>query len=137
MPTGLDRTLVWGLAAALIVGALVGTEREKSKTVSGNVGIGGVRTFILFALSGALGAWLGPLALLPVILLSSLQGAVVGVTLLLLGKGEPGPEGRATPAAAPAGDDDGWVPPRHAIPYGPFLVLAALEWLHMQPRCGG
>ncbi|MGE5125276.1 MAG: MgtC/SapB family protein, partial [Betaproteobacteria bacterium] len=58
MPTGLDRTLVWGLAAALIVGALVGIEREKSKAVSGNVGIGGVRTFILFALSGALGAWL-------------------------------------------------------------------------------
>ena len=58
MPTGLDRTLVWGLAAALIVGALVGTEREKSKAVSGNVGIGGVRTFILFALSGAVGAWL-------------------------------------------------------------------------------
>ena len=58
MPTGLDHTLVWGLAAALIVGALVGTEREKSKALSGNVGIGGVRTFILFALSGAVGAWL-------------------------------------------------------------------------------
>ena len=58
MPTGLDRTLVLGLAAALIIGALVGTEREKSKALSGNVGIGGVRTFILFALSGAVGGWL-------------------------------------------------------------------------------
>ena len=58
MPTGLDRTLAWGLAAALIIGALVGTEREKSKAQSGNVGIGGVRTFILFALSGAVGGWL-------------------------------------------------------------------------------
>lgn len=58
MPGGLDRTLVWGLAAALIIGALVGTEREKSKALSGNVGIGGVRTFILFALSGAVGGWL-------------------------------------------------------------------------------
>jgi uncharacterized membrane protein (DUF4010 family) len=55
---GLDPTLVWGLAAALIVGALVGTEREKNKLLSGQVGIGGVRTFILFALSGALGGWL-------------------------------------------------------------------------------
>ncbi|HVO10640.1 MAG TPA: MgtC/SapB family protein [Vicinamibacteria bacterium] len=55
---GLDRTLVWGLAAALIVGALVGIERERSKTVSGHIGIGGVRTFILFALAGAVGAWL-------------------------------------------------------------------------------
>ncbi len=58
MPTSLDHTLVWGLAAALVVGALVGTEREKSKALSGHVGIGGVRTFILFALSGAVGAWL-------------------------------------------------------------------------------
>jgi uncharacterized membrane protein (DUF4010 family) len=58
MPGGLDRTLVWGLAAALIIGALVGTEREKSKALSGNVGIGGVRTFILFSLSGAVGGWL-------------------------------------------------------------------------------
>src|SRR5512142_2272737 len=55
---GLDRTLAWGLAAALIVGALVGTERERTKTVSGHIGIGGVRTFILFALAGAVGAWL-------------------------------------------------------------------------------
>jgi uncharacterized membrane protein (DUF4010 family) len=58
MPSGLDRTLVVGLAAALIIGALVGTEREKSKALSGNVGIGGVRTFILFALSGAVAGWL-------------------------------------------------------------------------------
>jgi len=58
MPAPLDPKLVWGLAAALIIGALVGTEREKSKALSGNVGIGGVRTFILFALSGAVGGWL-------------------------------------------------------------------------------
>jgi uncharacterized membrane protein (DUF4010 family) len=58
MPSGLDPTLVRGLAAALIIGALVGTEREKSKALSGNVGIGGVRTFILFALSGAVAGWL-------------------------------------------------------------------------------
>src|SRR5512135_3886907 len=54
----LDPELVKGLGAALIVGALVGTERERSKALSGNVGIGGVRTFILFALSGAVSAWL-------------------------------------------------------------------------------
>jgi uncharacterized membrane protein (DUF4010 family) len=49
---------VWGLASALIIGALVGIERERSKALSGNVGIGGVRTFILFALIGAVASWL-------------------------------------------------------------------------------
>jgi uncharacterized membrane protein (DUF4010 family) len=58
MPTSLDPRLVWGLASALIIGALVGIERERSKALSGNVGIGGVRTFILFALVGAVAAWL-------------------------------------------------------------------------------
>jgi uncharacterized membrane protein (DUF4010 family) len=58
MPSALDPRLVWGLAAALIVGALVGIERERSKGLSGNVGIGGLRTFILFALTGAVASWL-------------------------------------------------------------------------------
>jgi uncharacterized membrane protein (DUF4010 family) len=58
MPTSLDPRLVWGLASALIIGALVGIERERSKALSGNVGIGGVRTFILFALAGAVASWL-------------------------------------------------------------------------------
>jgi len=58
MPTSLDPRLVWGLASALIIGALVGIERERSKALSGNVGIGGVRTFILFALTGAVASWL-------------------------------------------------------------------------------
>ena len=30
MPTSLDPQLVWGLASALIIGSLVGIEREKS-----------------------------------------------------------------------------------------------------------
>lgn len=59
MSVGLDAELVRGLGAALIVGALVGIERERSKSLAGNVGIGGVRTFILFALAGALASWLG------------------------------------------------------------------------------
>ncbi len=58
MLPALDPQLVWGLAAAFIVGALVGIERERSKALAGNVGIGGVRTFILFALTGAAASWL-------------------------------------------------------------------------------
>jgi len=78
-------------------------------------------------LLAGLGGWLGALALLPVVLLASLQGVVVGLLLIAVGKSQPGP----APGAPPAGDgeEDDWVPPRHAVPFGPFLVLAALEWL--------
>jgi uncharacterized membrane protein (DUF4010 family) len=57
--TGFDGQLVWGLAAAVLIGALVGIEREKKKSESADLGIGGVRTFILFSLSGAVAALLG------------------------------------------------------------------------------
>ena len=95
-----------------------------------------------------LGAFLGLGALLPVVLLASLQGSIVGVALLALGRGQPGPEvptptatptatatatatptPTAAPTAAPADEDD-WVPPKHAVPFGPFLALGALEWLY-------
>lgn len=101
-----------------------------------------------------LGAWLGAPALLPVVLLASLQGVVVGVALIALGKAQPGPEprppveapppseaapepaGQAAPdAPAPANeeeeDEEDWVPPRNAVPFGPFLALGALEWLYL------
>jgi leader peptidase (prepilin peptidase)/N-methyltransferase len=77
----------------------------------------------VWLLSG-IGAWLGVQALLPVILLASIQGAIVGVALLALGRAEKGPE------AGGAAQPDGWVPPRNAVPFGPFLVLASLEWLY-------
>jgi leader peptidase (prepilin peptidase)/N-methyltransferase len=97
-------------------------------------------------LLGGIGAWLGPWGLLPVILLSSLQGSLVGIGLLLLGKGQPGPpaappvETAAPPephgadanSGAPPAEDD-WIPPRNAVPFGPFLALAALEWLLLGP----
>jgi leader peptidase (prepilin peptidase)/N-methyltransferase len=109
-------------------------------------------------LLAGLGAWLGPSALLPVVLFASLQGSIVGLTLIALGKGQPGPEQTAVrsdplqalhgetdeapgaPGAAPpapstliadadADADADWVPPKHAVPFGPFLVAGALEWL--------
>jgi uncharacterized membrane protein (DUF4010 family) len=58
LPGGPDAQLVWGFAAAFLIGALVGLEREKKKSASDDLGIGGVRTFIVFALSGAVAAWL-------------------------------------------------------------------------------
>lgn len=45
-------------AIALAIGALVGIERQKKQAEDPHPGIGGLRTFILFALAGALAAWL-------------------------------------------------------------------------------
>jgi leader peptidase (prepilin peptidase)/N-methyltransferase len=63
-----------------------------------------------FKLLGALGAWMGPGALLPIVLLSSLIGAIVGGAYLAI-RGHD----RATP-----------------IPFGPFI--AAAGWV--QFVCG-
>ncbi|BDG04293.1 prepilin peptidase [Anaeromyxobacter oryzae] len=106
-------------------------------------------------LLGGIGAWLGARGLLPVVLLASTQGAVFGIALLLLGRGQPGPDGAgraptadpssaepATTSAEPApapnltaalpeDAEDAWIPPRHAIPFGPFLAAAAIEWLYL------
>lgn len=75
-------------------------------------------------LLSAIGAWMGWQALLPVVMLSALQGAVVGALLLAAGK-----DPAARLPAQPSSPDDDWVPPKHAVPYGPFLSLAALEVL--------
>jgi leader peptidase (prepilin peptidase)/N-methyltransferase len=102
-------------------------------------------------LLAGIGAWLGAPALLPVVLLASTQGSVYGLALVALGKGEPGPsptqdadegatEAEPPPAEEaegvgdgeqPAADLDDWVPPKHAVPFGPFLVAGALEWLYL------
>jgi len=59
-----------------------------------------------FKLLAALGAWMGPFALLPIVLLSSLIGAIVGGTFLAI-RGHD----RATP-----------------IPFGPFIAAAGWAW---------
>jgi uncharacterized membrane protein (DUF4010 family) len=45
-------------AIALFIGALVGLEREKKQAAAPRRGIGGLRTFMLFAEAGAVAAWL-------------------------------------------------------------------------------
>ncbi len=27
--------------------------------------------------------------------------------------------------------EEAWIPPRHAVPFGPFLAAGALEWLYL------
>ncbi len=57
----MDPILVRNFAIALFIGALVGLEREKKDAPDAEHRIGGLRTFILFALAGATSAWLGQL----------------------------------------------------------------------------
>jgi leader peptidase (prepilin peptidase)/N-methyltransferase len=55
---------------------------------------------------------------------------VVGLALVAIGKAQPGPP----PGAGAADDDEAWVPPRNAVPFGPFLALGAVEWLWLSGR---
>jgi leader peptidase (prepilin peptidase)/N-methyltransferase len=60
-----------------------------------------------FKLLAALGAWMGPVSLLPIILLSSLIGALIGGTLIALRRHQ-----RERP-----------------MPFGPFIAAAGWVWL--------
>ncbi|HZW88084.1 MAG TPA: prepilin peptidase [Myxococcaceae bacterium] len=75
------------------------------------------------------GSYLGWRPLFGVLLLSAVQGALVGTTLLLF-------QGRAGSAPPPPGapaTEDGWEPETTALPYGPWLALAALELAFLGP----
>ena len=114
LPDQITLPLLWlGLLLALapmfvdptsaILGAAIGYLSLWSvywafKLLTGKEGMG----YGDFKLLGALGAWMGPWALLPIILLSSLIGAVIG-GIYLATRGRD----RATP-----------------IPFGPFLAAA-------------
>jgi len=118
LPDQLTLPLLWlGLIASLvsmfvtpsvaIIGAVIGylslwTVFWGFKLATGKEGMG----YGDFKLLGALGAWMGALALLPIILLSSLVGAIVGGTALALQGRD-----RSTP-----------------IPFGPFIAAAGWTW---------
>jgi leader peptidase (prepilin peptidase)/N-methyltransferase len=195
----LPHRLTWPLIALGLVAAGLGLAPARSlasAALGGGLGFGAFALVSLVGerllkkealgfgdvfLLGGLGAWFGAGALLPVVLLASLQGSVVGLALILIGRSQPGPaeaplasppllapaetpgmspldtpatptegtpEGTRPVAARqaapvlevprPAADADlvGWVPPRHALPFGPFLVAGALEWLWLGERLG-
>ena len=68
-----------------------------------------------FKLLGALGAWFGAGAILPIILMSSVVGAVVGGTIMAV-RGQ-----------------DSQVP----MPFGPFIAAAGFGWLIFAPQLRG
>jgi leader peptidase (prepilin peptidase) / N-methyltransferase len=92
---------------AAILGAVIGYMSLWSvywlfKLLTGKEGMG----FGDFKLLAVMGAWMGPGALLPIILLSSLVGAVIGGTMIALRKHE-----REVP-----------------MPFGPFIAMAGWIW---------
>ncbi len=164
----LPHALTWPLLASGLLLAPFGLTAAPS-FASAALGAGiGFATFGLISVAGArlmkqealgfgdvwllagIGAWLGPWALLPVVLFASLLGSLVGVALIVLGKAQPGPppapvpssepslgpapepapDPATTPAEPTADEDEDWIPPRNAVPFGPFLALAAFMWLY-------
>lgn len=80
MERALDMATVWDFAVAILIGALAGIEREKRKELDQVHTIGGLRTFILLALVGAVAAWLSRAAGAPWIFVGAL--IAVGATLV-------------------------------------------------------
>jgi leader peptidase (prepilin peptidase)/N-methyltransferase len=123
LPDQLTLPLLWlGLLLALlpmfvaapasIIGAAIGYLSLWSvywlfKLLTGKEGMGHGD----FKLLAALGAWMGPVALLPMILLSSLIGALIGGLLIALRKHQ-----REVP-----------------IPFGPFIAAAGWVWFVSGP----
>ncbi len=70
---------VWNFATALLIGALIGIEREKRKIEDGDSATAGLRTFILFAQVGAMAGWLSQVTNMPWLLVSGLVAVAVPV----------------------------------------------------------
>jgi len=84
----LDPVLLRDFAIAVLLGALVGVDRER-KAVDEPRRFGGLRTFTLVSLAGAISAWLSGLLGSPAILAAALAGLI---GLLAIGHlREPGP----------------------------------------------
>jgi len=77
----MDATLV-GFVIALLIGALIGIEREKTQRQSGQESATGIRTFILIAQAGAIAAWLSREASQPLVFVAI---GVVSAALVLAG----------------------------------------------------
>ncbi|MFL5332646.1 MAG: MgtC/SapB family protein, partial [Geminicoccaceae bacterium] len=96
-----DLDTIRDFAIALLIGALIGVEREKRKS-DGEAGIGGLRTFILVALVGAAAGYLSAGGGVPWLVVATIL-AVTSLVLVgywLVGSGEPGSYGLTTELAA-------------------------------------
>src|SRR5262245_60755865 len=102
MHSGLELETVHKFGTALLIRALVGIEREERISGEGEAGVGGLRTFVLTALLGAIGGWLAD-ALhtpAPLVVVLTLVGAGVLAGYVLAARVHPDSLGITTEAAA-------------------------------------
>lgn len=85
VPT-LDVELVRNLAIALFIGALVGIDRERRAATVQT--FGGIRTFMLIALAGAVATWLGPLIGMPWLVAAGLFALTALLVVAYVGQSE-------------------------------------------------
>lgn len=93
---------LFSFGIAILIGALVGIEREKKKVDEREPTIGGLRTFMLIAMAGAIAAWLSVELSSPWIFISVgvVIGAVVVAGYILHVLGHPDAHGTTTEVAA-------------------------------------
>jgi uncharacterized membrane protein (DUF4010 family) len=98
----LDLDTVRDFATALLIGTLIGIERERHKQTDHGASVGGLRTFILFALLGALGGWLTLQLASPWILVAVVLATLAAVvaSYVLAAQAQPGELGLTTELAA-------------------------------------
>jgi uncharacterized membrane protein (DUF4010 family) len=98
----IDLLLIQEFGTALLIGALIGLEREKRKATEKETDIGGLRTFIIFALIGAICGWLTDLLDMPWILIAGLVAVTATVTVgyVVTAQRTPESSGITTEAAA-------------------------------------
>ncbi len=98
----LDFDTVRDFATALLIGTLLGIERERHKQSDGDISVGGLRTFILFAMLGAIGGWLAKLLDFPWILVAVVLATLVAVvaSYVLAARVQPDALGLTTELAA-------------------------------------
>jgi uncharacterized membrane protein (DUF4010 family) len=95
-------SLLGDFGTALLIGALIGIEREKRKSTEKEGDIAGLRTFTVIALIGAIAGWLDATLMMPWIL----PAALLSVTLAIVGgylvkaRAQPDSLGLTTEAAA-------------------------------------
>src|SRR5262245_44261594 len=102
MNEGIDLTTVRNFATALLIGALVGIEREKRKSSEAEAGSVGLRTFVLLALLGAIAGWLADALHMPALLIVVVVvvGAAVLTGYVLSARARPESLGITTESAA-------------------------------------
>jgi uncharacterized membrane protein (DUF4010 family) len=102
MNDSLDLTTVRDFGTALLIGALVGIEREKRKSAEAERGIWGLRTFILLALLGAIAGWFAEALHMPALLVAVVLvvSAAVLAGYVLAASADPDALGITTESAA-------------------------------------